>query len=148
MVIDDAVRLLEFYQNHGQVSDSEASGVMSTLFEMSAYPQNFIIPGGNDFVILYNRYGYFTMQNIFTFLGEAFSGKVAITQFCMDDRFPMEIQQDHEVNTLIMNLFFKVWMELRTMGMSCFPYALDKITAQGGLYVRLPPDKLLLAAGI
>ncbi len=148
MQINDAISLLEFYQKHGQVSDCEGTKVMSALIEMAAYPQNFIIPGGNNFVILYNRYGYFTMRDIFSFLGECLIGKTAITQFSMDERFPMEIQQDHKVVALVLELFFKVWSELRTMGMTSFPYVLDKITVQGGYYVRVPPDKLLFAAGL
>ncbi len=148
MEVKDAVDLLEMYQKYQQVSDSEASHVMSNLVEISYYPELFIIPGGIEFNIIKQRYGGPTTFLIFEFLGEVFSGKTAVTNFSFDNRFSQKVQQDNDVVGVVFELYMRVWMELRKNGMSVFPYRLGQVGKQGGLYVRADKFQLLQHAGL
>ena len=148
MDVKDAVDELELYHKHQQVSDSEASHVMSALIEMSYYPDFFVIPGGNEMAIINQHFGKVVAYNIFNFLGEVFAGRKAITEFNFDNRFPQHVQQSKDVTSVLFSLYFRVWSELRNNNMTSFPYTLANIGNQGGLYTRADKHRILEQAGI
>ena len=148
MDVKDAIDMLELYQRHQKVSDAEATTVMANLIEISYYPDFFVIPGGNEMAIINQHFGKLVACNIFSFLGEVFAGKKAITEFNFDQRFPQHVQQSNDITSVLFSLYFRVWSELRRNGMTSFPYILSKMGNQGGLYTRADKFQILEQAGL